>query len=421
MRILWLCNLVLPELSSRFGLKIYQAGGWLTGLWNELKKDHFLQLGICIPIYDKYRMNDGNCENYNYYSFHADIKEHTLGVAEERFVEILEDFKPDVIHIWGTEYLHSWAMTSACRYLGRLGQVVVHIQGLVSVCALHYGFGLSDEVKAVKKNGRSIQDEIEDFKMRGKYEIRLWETVQHAAGRTEWDRACVRQINPKIAYYHCGEILRKEFYENDIKWDVEQCKRHSIFISQAIYPVKGFHLVLDTMARLRDKYPDLLIHIAGTNLLESGSAYADYVCRKIDLYNLWDHIVFTGTVTAEEMIGCYRHANVFLSASTIENSSNSICEALRIGVPVVSSFVGGVMSLIEHEKTGFLYPLDAGYMQQYYIEKIFDDDACAMNMSKNAAARSKIINNKKEIVHTVSEIYSRIAEDYASVHCAYRD
>lgn len=416
MKILWLCNLVLPELSSEFGLKIYQAGGWLTGLWTELKKDASLQLGICLPIYDKHRMKDGKRENYKYYSFHADIKEHTLSTAKERFIKILEDFKPDVIHIWGTEYLHSWAMTCACMQLGILGQVVVHIQGLVSVCALHYGFGLPDSVKAMEKNGRSVQDEIEDFKMRGKYEIRLLEAVQHAAGRTEWDKACAKRINPKIAYYHCGEILRKEFYENDILWDVDQCERYSIFISQAIYPVKGLHLALDTMARLRDEYPKLRIYIAGTNLLESGSAYSDYICSKIDLYNLWNHIIFTGPISAQDMIGFYRRAHVFLSASTIENSSNSICEALRIGVPVVSSYVGGVMSLIEHEKSGFLYPLDAGYMQQYYIEKIFEDSVCAINMSKNAAARSKIINNKQEIVHTVLDIYRKIAKGSAAVH-----
>lgn len=411
MKILWLCNLVFPELSSEFGLKKYESGGWMTGLWSELKRNDKLHLGICVPIYDTFRMKDGIHENYKYYSFHASLNEGALDETEDRFMEILTEFEPDVIHIWGTEYLHSFAMVCACRRHGRLGQVVVNIQGLISICALHYGFGLSETDRTAERKGRSIQDEIDNFKMRGRYEIQLLKNVKHVVGRTEWDRACVLKINPALAYNHCWEFLRAVFYENNVLWDVEKCERHSIFISQAMYPVKGLHLALETIAQLKEQYSDLRVYITGTNLMENDSAYTSYIRKKIDFYNLWDVIVFVGVVSAEEMLQYYIRANVFLSASTIENSSNSICEALRVGVPVVSSYVGGTMSLVEHGKSGFLYPLDAGYMQYYYIKQIFDDDILAMHLSRNAAARSEIINNKGEILKTVSAIYRKAAED----------
>ena len=38
MRVLWLCNIVLPELCEEIGLRKTNIGGWITGMWQELKK-----------------------------------------------------------------------------------------------------------------------------------------------------------------------------------------------------------------------------------------------------------------------------------------------------------------------------------------------------------------------------------------------
>ena len=38
MKILWLCNIVLPELAEEINIPKAVVGGWLTGVWRELKK-----------------------------------------------------------------------------------------------------------------------------------------------------------------------------------------------------------------------------------------------------------------------------------------------------------------------------------------------------------------------------------------------
>ncbi len=411
MKILWISNIILPELCHTFGIRKTSAGGWITGLWGELKKQTAHRLAICLPVCDEYRMKDGRYENYQFYSFYARITDGTLHMAEQRFMNILSDFQPDIVHIWGTEYLHSLAMLRACGRCNLSKQVVVNIQGLVSFCALHYDFGLKQSVVEKESGGNSIKKEMDNFRLRGMCEKEVLKNVRYVIGRTEWDRACVMQINPALNYFHCGEILRNEFYENEKKWSSSTCRRHSIFISQAAYPLKGFHLIIKTLAELKAGYPDLSVYIAGTNLMEYESVYAEYIRQEISKQKLEDTIIFTGRLSAGEMLGYYNMANVFLSASTIENSSNSICEAMCTGVPVVSGYVGGCPSLIEHGTSGFLYPLNECYMLRYYIEKIFEDPLMADHISKNEIKRSQKLNNIQEIVSNTLDIYDSIVKE----------
>lgn len=410
MKILWLCNIVLPELCEEFGFKKGNTGGWLPSMWKELKSCDDFELGICVPIFKPQNMKDGIYENYRYFSFPFVSESELLPVQRKRFEEILTIFQPDLIHIWGTEYFHSFAMTQACRKGNFLDHVIVNIQGLVSVCSKHFTTGVPKEILEFKKNDRqqTILELQEDFEMRGRYEIQLLKEVKHAVGRTDWDKACVLHMNPNINYYECGEILREEFYEKAGSWSLPNCRKHSIFISQAAYSVKGFHLVLEQMAELAERYADLRIYVAGVDLGKEDSAYASYVMELIHTYHLQNHIIFTGILEAKEMAEHYLKSNVFLSPSTIENSSNSVCEALCLGVPVVASYVGGLPSLIEHGKSGLLYPLEESYMISYYIQEIFENEKKAKSLSECGKKQVRLLNNREEINKKVLEIYAKV-------------
>lgn len=70
----------------------------------------------------------------------------------------------------------------------------------------------------------------------------------------------------------------------------------------------------------------------------------------------------------------YLASSVFVSVSTIENSPNSVGEAMLFGCPVVSSCVGGVLDMLEHGQEGFLYQASAPYMLAWYVGCVFRDD-----------------------------------------------
>ena len=408
MKVLWLCNIVLPELSEVFGFKKENMGGWLTGLWNCLNNES-IELAICVPIRNKGRMRDGEYKNYKYYSFLIIGGETETNIDEQitRFEEVLDSFNPDVIHIWGTEYEHSYSMTRAAENKDISNKIVVNIQGLLTYYAEVYEYGMPSDIVNRVINNLTIHQGKEHFIHNSEYEKYVLKNVRNVIGRTYWDKACTTAINEHFNYYYCGEILRNKFYESN-KWNYGNCEKHSIFVSQASYPIKGFHLVISELGKLKLKYKDLVIRISGINLLDYLTPYSEYVSELLEKYELSDVVEFIGVQSEEEMVKNYLKANVVLSPSIIENSSNSVCEAMLIGVPVVSSFVGGMASIIDHGISGYMYPLSEPNLMSYYIDEIFKDKNLASQISVNAIEKAEVLNDRKKVLSDMLNIYGII-------------
>ncbi len=248
---------------------------------------------------------------------------------------------------------------------------------------------------------------------RGKLEVELLQKIKHVIGRTDWDKACVLQANPDVNYHFCNEILRAVFYERAGEWDVSKCERRSIFVSQASYPIKGLHYLLQALPAVLNVFPDAHIYVGGddpTDKKEFGIIpYGCYLNNLIKELNLEAHVRFLGILPEVEMAERFLRANVFVSASSIENSSNSVCEAMLLGVPIVSSYVGGISNLLLDQSEGFLYPHDATYMLAYYICKIFEDDELAMQMSKKAVSKMQKIANRELNAACNMELYKELS------------
>lgn len=186
---------------------------------------------------------------------------------EPFFTIIFDEFRPDITHIHGTEFSHGLAFVEACG----ADNVVVSVQGICSEISNHYldGFSCLDIIRNL-----TIRDVIKgtpyteqkSWAKRGEYEKMLIKKVKHVIGRTEWDRAFVWSVNNNIVYHHCNETLRPEFYTG--KWQYEKCSPHTIFVSQAYYPIKGLHQVLKALPMIIREYPDVNVRVAGNNVLK---------------------------------------------------------------------------------------------------------------------------------------------------------
>ena len=411
MKILWITNVALPDVSKDLDTQPSPFGGWLTGYLNEiLKKDIHL-----VSVFPYGKNVQGNFENITYYGFKAKSEKKEL---LEYFVNIIDKEKPDVIHIFGTEFLHSNLMVKASKKLSMLQNTVVSIQGLVSLCAKHYfaflprrvinGFTLKE---ILKRN--NIKNSALKFKKQGVSEVETLKEVKNVIGRTDWDEAAVKQINPNINYHFCNESLRDGFYNKE--WSLENCEKHSVFVSQSSYPLKGFHLMLEGFKEIVKKYPDAKLYTTGKNPLTlkgkdklKQSFYSKYLGKLIKKYKLEDKVEFLGFLSEEKMVERMLKSHVFVSPSSIENSPNSVGEAMILGVPTVSSDVGGVKNMLTHEQEGFIYPADEPYMLEYYVSKIFEDSDLAYKFSKNAKEHAEHTHNRSLNGKTLMEIYNKI-------------
>lgn len=419
MRILWLINISLPETSLLMNEKTSPSGGWLVHTSKKIADESNIKLGILFPSKKSNKIKYLKGEKIDYFSFKKNRNNNKQNL-DNYFTQIIKKFSPDVVHIFGTELMHSLVMVNVCNRLNI--KFVISAQGLVSAIKEHMYSGLPCRV-IYRKTLRNIirRDNVSGLKkMFTKSSIDEKDAIKNTKyiiGRTTFDRAVITQINPNIHYFHCDEVLREGFYRN--KWNIESIEKYSIFMSQGNYPIKGIHFLIEALPTVLKKFPDAKVYVSGKNITKKNSLkdkllmtyYGKYIIQLLEKYRLSDKIIFTGPLNEKQMIDRYLKSHVFVSPSTIENSSNSLSEAKILGVPSVASYVGGVTDLIEHSVDGYLYQHDAPYMLAYFINKIFSSDKLAVELSKNAREKALRTHNINDNIKCILDVYNIILDN----------
>ena len=414
MKLMWLCNLAPGAVREQFSGK-KSSGLWMDHVLTDLRAQKDLKLHILCPGETAEGKLDETC---SYGCFTEGLPYVYLAELEERFRRELKEFAPDCIHIWGTEYGHTLAMVNAAEKEGVLSRVVISIQGLCSVYAPHYAEGVPFRVQhrktfrdAVRKDNIEMQQK--KFALRGELEIKALEKVRHVIGRTDWDRACTYAINPNAAYHFCNETLREEFYDGC--WDYASCEKHRIFASSCAYPIKGFHYLLSAFRRIKQEYPDATLAVPGDSPVAATlsrklrqSSYQRYLVQLME--GLEDSIQFLGSLSSHEMKEQYLRANVFALPSTIENSPNSLGEAMLLGVPCVAADVGGVSNMMRSGTEGYVYQSSAPYMLAHYIREVFEGETLAQNMGSLARDHARKTHDPETNLRDLLDIYREVAK-----------
>ena len=419
MRILWLTNIRPQGFGSG---KSPTGGGWISGALESVRKENNIEIFVAYPLLGAKTIIKENFENVTLLGFAQKKKynvlpspSHRLSVLAKRHLrEIIDEVKPDILHVFGTESAHS---RYAIECYSKPERTIIHVQGLVSVIVKHCEFGIpfwARHMIVPSFPARGTLRRIRNrFALAGRDEIEAIKGVDYVMGRTEWDEACTKAINPSVNYIHCGESLRSVFYEESSQWKYEECKKHTIYFSQSSSQVKGLHLVLPILPQLIKRYPDTHLYIGGNSPVGDKSfksfimrsSYGWYLKHLIKKYKLHNYVTFLGPQSAEQVAQNLKNAHVFLSASLIENSPNSVGEAMIVGTPVVSSDVGGVKDFIEHGKNGFIYPMDAPYMIPYYIGKLFEESILSQQFSKIGKITSRTAYDTENNGRAILEAY----------------
>ncbi len=202
------------------------------------------------------------------------------------------------------------------------------------------------------------------------------------------------------------------------KWGEKTSEPHSIFLSQGDYPLKGFHFMLEAMPRLLEKYPDAHLYVAGNNIIGKGgskypyfmraSAYGKYIKSLISRNRLKKKVTMLGSLTDMEMKEQFLKSSVFVCPSVIENSPNSLGEAMLLGVPVAASRVGGIPDMVSDNKDGILF--EKGNVDDIVraILQIWDEPVIASVYGDNASAHARITHNADTNYKRLLEIYHTI-------------
>jgi glycosyltransferase involved in cell wall biosynthesis len=418
MKILWVTNIPLPEASELMNESPSPFGGWLVKSSILLSQRDDIELAIAFPSRKSnvFRKLEGS--KINYYPFSKNVNN-----IEKDFRYIFPEVDPDIVHIFGTEMQHTLPIIKLCQL--KALNVVLSIQGLVSMISKHYLSGIpvrkqfSYTIRDFIKQD-NIRQQKKKFYYKGVFEIEAIKSVKHLIGRTSWDKACINQIRPDAVYHHCNEILRDSFYKH--KWTIFNIEKHTIFTSQGAYPIKGLHYMIEAFAIIVKRYPDAKLYISGRDITKSNNlknklkktAYAKYIEKLIGYYGLNNSIQFLGPLNEKQMCQRYLKSHVFVCPSLIENSPNSLGEAMILGVPCVASYVGGIPDMLKHKEEGLLYQHDAPYMLAHYVCEMFGNEDLALKFSKKARVHALRTHNIEVNTKRIIEIYRMISTQKAN-------
>lgn len=160
-------------------------------------------------------------------------------------------------------------------------------------------------------------------------------------------------------------------------------RRKRIVSVGRMQPQKNHKLLLDAFAVFHKVYEDYELHIFGVGELEEA------LRKQAEDLQIADKVVFRGF--SNDVQNEIRDCAMFVLSSDYEGISNSMIEALAIGVPVISTDcpVGGSRTYIEQEISGLLTPVGDRDALAEAMLRIAEDPELAHKLSVNGAKISE--------------------------------
>lgn len=413
MRVLWFS--VSPSLYSSNGSN--HGLGWIASLERIAREDKDIELGVAFEHTDDiFKIVQNGVVYYpmNVFKDKTDIKRRHYHVDVEeklfmpRCLQVIEDFNPDIIHVFGSE----WCFGLVQEYTNI--PVVIHMQG-----------SMPPYENAMFPPGYSWYEdhaEIPWWHIPWKIKHKLWrkrnqERVEreerilrgckYFMGRTEWDNALTRLYSPYSKYYKCWEALRPMFVNTSHRWECNETPHKYVLLSTGPSRLKGIDTVLKTAKLLKENTNlEFEWRLIGTD--RNGLNYYErHDGINPESVNVKCLGVLDGEGVKEQLLNC----DLYVLPSYMDNSPNSVCEAMCLGVPIISTFSGGIPSLIDNGKTGVLVPANEPHRLAYEVKILLSSKGDRIRLGKYAHYVAMSRHNPECILYTLKDIYSQVVHE----------
>lgn len=398
----------MPAVDVRIKHTPMGSGHWMISLLDHLAGRSGIELDVVTahPGYPDVRFNEGGIE---YFVLSQPARQSIFSARArdlERCAAIVAERKPDIIHIHGSERFYG--LLPARKMVSV--PCVISLQGFLEPCVRNFfgALSLGDLWRSCRlielPVRRGLLWRYRDFSNVIPQEREILRGCQSFMGRTEFDRAYLHSLNPEAHYYHVGEILRSPFYS--ARWRLARCDRHTILFTNAGEPRHGMDVLLRALSVLRREFPDANLRLGG--YIGNRRGYDRFLRRSIQHAGLDSAVEILGYLKADALVKELERAHVFALASYIENSSNSLCEAMLAGLPCVASYAGGIPTLLAHGGAGVLFPPGEATLLADAIARIFRNDELAENLGHTAALEASRRHSPQTIISDLLSVYEEV-------------
>lgn len=411
MKVLWFS--LSAGLSDAYLNNNYEGIGWIKSLEKNIQN----KVDLSIAFYHDKSIAPFKLGPTTYYPIKR-YKNGKLTKAKRRlfntietdydtqlFLQVVKEAKPDIIHIHGTE--------SPFGLVQKYTDIptVVSIQGTITVYRYKFFSKISwfDVLKYSHFSSfalsRSFIHVYKQFSKIAAREQEIYGLSKNFIGRTGWDRRVTKVLAPAANYYHNDEILRAGFYNNE--WSYKPSGKLQLFTTIWGNIYKGLETLLDCARLLDTVNIDYEWRVAGINLTDE----VVVIASKGGRHPVSKNVIFLGMVNEMTLISGLLQCHLYIATSHIENSPNSLCEALILGVPSIATNAGGTSSLMDDNKEGVLIQDGDPYAMAGAIMELKENYSKAVAFGVKARERALLRHCQETITKDLLEIYRVILEE----------
>ncbi|MGX7689891.1 glycosyltransferase family 4 protein [Flectobacillus roseus] len=410
MKVLWFTS--TPSLFSS-NKKGYNGCGWISSLEELISTEEEIELGVAFLFDGKSEKKYvGSTTYYPIGAYNSKIKKlkHNLSYSSYdnaevvKFLEVIDDFKPDIIHVFGSEM--SAGLVSKFTKI----PVVIHIQGILNPYLNAWYPPNTTKFDYFKYLGfRDLFLKLKTlifFKHNAQREKEILKNCSFFLGRTEWDFSISNLYSPNSYYFHVDEVLRNEFYNME-KWSPKlENSKYQIITTISKTDYKGFDLILKTAKLLKE--------ISTLDFEWGVFGISEYLFweKKLGIKSRDMNVKLLGVGSQEKVAERLLLSDLYVHTSYIDNSPNSLCEAQIIGIPLISTSVGGIPTLVQNNETGILVSAnDPFYLAHKIIEaqrnpeKMIRIGSKAREVALHRHSKTRILNNLKNAYTNILEVW----------------
>lgn len=198
-------------------------------------------------------------------------------------------------------------------------------------------------------------------------------------------------VNVAPSTYLYTEFLERGFHNMVVIPNFINERDYVIKLREKMNPIKmlwvrsfsnGYNpqMAIRCLHKLREEIGDAtLLMIGGTN---GGDACFNETKQLAQDLEVADAVEFTGKLSKKDLIKRSEECNVFINTTNADNTPVSVIEAMAVGIPVVSTNVGGIPYLIRDGENGLL--VEVGNIEEMVgkLKLLYEDDSLVLRLSR---------------------------------------
>jgi glycosyltransferase involved in cell wall biosynthesis len=415
MRILYLVYVQQNSFKSFCNDRITRCS-WVDALLDEILKSKNLNIALGVPVNEK-TLQKYKKEEITLYGlpnptetniFIKTFKRLTYSIETGQIInyasQVIKDFNPDIIQIFGSENPFGLIVKQQSK------PVMIHIQGFLLIWQGKWFAGIS---KWQQFRYSSLKDLLlirgsyngfYTFRKRAERETIIIQECKYFIGRTSFDKRIVSLLSPNSTYFHCEEFIRKEFFERQWKYPLQSEVTCISVLKGTAY--KGIELLIETFLLLM-KFSSSFFEFKVCGVQEN-EEIVNILKKKYKKKFNFSKIKFLGNLNTIELLNQLCNSNIYIHPSYIENSPNSICEAMALGMPIIATNVGGVSTLIEDEVEGILVQEGEPFSLTGAIVDLTNNYEKAKKLGHNARTKAFKRHQPDDLLKNLLNIYNKI-------------